>query len=259
MKVVILCGGYGTRLKEQTEYMPKPLIEIGGMPILWHIMKIYSHYGFKEFILCLGYKGDMIKDFFLNFEEMSNDFTLNLRSKEKRIYHHENDNLEDWKIHFVDTGLDTQTGARIARIKHLIGDDEDFFLTYGDGVAKIDINELYRYHKKNNKILTLTAVNPQSPYGIIEIENNIVKSFKEKPSLQGKVSGGFFVCNKKLFGYLSADENCIFEEEPMKNLTKNGQIAAFELDDFWFAIDTQKHVNQLNKFWETNPEWKFWK
>lgn len=258
MKTVILCGGYGRRLKEETEYRPKPLIKIGGMPILWHIMKIYSHYGFKEFILCLGYKGDMIKSFFLNFEELSNDFTLDLRSKEKKISHHENCCLEDWKIHFVDTGLDTQTGGRVARIKHLIGDDENFFLTYGDGVARININELYKYHKRINKILTLTAVTPQSPYGIIEIEEGVVKTFKEKPSLQGKISGGFFVCNRKIFDYLSTDENCIFEEEPMRNITKDNQLGAFELNDFWFGVDTAKHVDQLNKFWETNPRWKIW-
>ena len=209
MKVVILCGGKGTRLREETEFKPKPLVKIGDMPILWHIMKMYSHYGFKEFILCLGYKGEMIKEFFLNFEQLANDFTLKLRSKESKILHHSGAKLEDWTIHFVDTGLNTQTGGRIARVQHLLKDDEDFFLTYGDGVSDININELYEYHKKSGKILTLTAVPFRSVYGIVESKNGSVISFKEKPPLDGRMNSGFFVCNKKIFDYLSKDESCI--------------------------------------------------
>jgi len=233
MKVVILCGGMGTRLKEETEFKPKPLVEVGNMPILWHIMKTYAHYGFKEFILCLGYKGNKIKEYFLNFEELANDFTLNLRSKESRIMHHQSEKLEDWTIHFVDTGLKTQTGGRIARIKDLIGKDEDFFLTYGDGVSNINIKEIYKFHKKKGKTLTLTAVSPSSSFGIIEIKDNLITSFKEKPKLKGRINGGFFVCNKKIFDYINKDESCVFEEEPLKKMTKDKEIAAFEFDGFW--------------------------
>lgn len=259
MKVVILCGGKGTRLHEETEFKPKPLVRIGGMPILWHIMKLYSTYGHKDFVLCLGYKGEMIKDYFLNFEEMANDFTLNLRSKENRIVHHEDKNLDDWKITFVDTGLETQTGGRIKRIERHIGDDEDFLLTYGDGLSNVDLNELYRFHKAKGCILTMTGVHPMSPYGLIEYQDGIASSFKEKPRLEDIVSGGFFVCQRKLFSFLSPDENCIFEEEPMRNLADRGQLAVFEHNGFWYAMDTQKHVNELNAIWNAGKApWKIW-
>jgi len=259
MKVVILCGGKGTRLNEETEFKPKPLVQIGSMPILWHIMKIYSSYGFKEFVLALGYKGHMIKEYFLNYEELSNDFTLNLRSRHSRIEHHDHSKLEDWTITFVDTGLETQTGGRIARIRKFLGDDEEFFLTYGDGLSNVNIDELYKFHKKNNKILTLTGVNPSSHFGVITHENGVVTSFKEKPKLEGVVSGGFFVCNKKIFEHIRTDENCIFEEEPMRNLAKHGQIAIYEHNDFWYAMDTQKQMIELNKIWESRKvPWKVW-
>jgi len=259
MKVVILCGGKGTRLAEETEFKPKPLVQIGGMPILWHIMKIYSAYGFKEFVLALGYKGQMIKEYFLNYEELSNNFTLNLRSKAARIEHHDKANLEDWNITFVDTGLETQTGGRIARIKEFLGDDEEFLLTYGDGLSNVNINDLYSYHKRKGKILTLTGIQPPSPFGIITSEDGIVTSFKEKPKLEGFINGGFFVCNKSIFNYLSEDINCIFEEAPIKNLTKDREVAVYEHKDFWYAMDTQKQVNELNKIWNTgNIPWKIW-
>ena len=258
MKAVILCGGYGTRLKDETEYRPKPLVEIGGMPILWHIMKIYSSYGVKEFILCLGYKGNMIKEYFLNFEELANNFTLHLRSKKSKIIHHNKSILEDWIIHFVDTGLDTQTGGRIAKVKFLLENDDTFFLTYGDGVSNINITNLHNFHLKKKKILTLTAVQPQSPFGIIDIDNNVVTSFNEKPKLEGRINGGFFVCNKKLFDYVAPDKDCIFEIEPLEKLTKDKQIAAYVFDGFWYAMDNQKHVDELNRMWNTNPLWKVW-
>jgi glucose-1-phosphate cytidylyltransferase len=259
MKVVILCGGKGTRLHEETEFKPKPLVQIGGMPILWHIMKIYSSYGFRDFILCLGYKGSMIKDFFLHYEELTNDFTLNLRSLDSRIHYHNTEKLEDWNITFVDTGLETQTGGRIARIKDLIKDDDDFFLTYGDGLSNVDINALLNYHYEKNRVLTLTGVHPPSPFGIITVKDGIVTSFKEKPKLEGFVNGGFFVCSKRMFDYISTDVNCIFEEKPMKRLTKEGQLAVYEHTDFWQAMDTQKHVNELNKIWDSGKApWKIW-
>lgn len=259
MKVIILCGGKGERLREETEFKPKPLIEIGGMPILWHIMKTYSHYGYKDFILLLGYKGYMIKEFFLNFEYMVNDFTLNLRSKENKVTYHRKENLEDWNITFVDTGENANTGARVARAEHLI-DEDNFFLTYGDGVSDIDIKKLYAFHTKKNKILTITGIHPASSFGIIEVENEIAKSFKEKPTLDGVINGGFFVCNKKIFNFLSKDGSCIFEEEPLRRLAKEKNIAVFEHKGFWAAMDTYKQVKVMNGIWESSsPPWKVWK
>lgn len=256
MKVVILCGGIGTRMREETEFKPKPLVPIGRMPVLWHIMKIYSHYGFKDFVLCLGYKGEMIREFFLNFEEMTNDFTLNLRSKKEKVTHHDKHHLEDWNITFVDTGPETNTGGRVKRIEHLIDGDE-FFLTYGDGLSNVNISELLKYHHSKKKTGTLTAINPTSPFGIIEVKNGIAKSFKEKPRLEGLINGGFFVFNKKIFDYL--EENSILEEEPLRRLTSEGKLAVYEHGDFWQCMDTFKDVERLNKMWrEGETPWKVW-
>lgn len=258
MKVVILCGGKGERLREETEFKPKPLIEIGEMPILWHIMKIYSHYGFRDFILLLGYKGHMIKDFFRNFEFRSNDCTLSLRDDARRVSYLKKENLEDWNITFVDTGLETSTGGRIARIRDFIP-DEDFFLTYGDGLSNVNIADLYEYHKKKKKVLTLTGVNPASPFGIIEVEDGLAKSFKEKPRLDGVINGGFFVCGKAVFKYLSPERECVFEEEPMKKLARERELAVYMHSGFWTAMDTYKQVKVLNEMWiSQKAEWKIW-
>lgn len=256
MKVVILCGGMGTRMREETEFKPKPLVPIGRMPVLWHIMKIYSHYGFKDFILCLGYKGEMIKEYFLNFEEMTNDFTLNLRSKKEKVTHHNKERLEDWNITFVDTGFETNTGGRVKGIEHLVDGDE-FFLTYGDGLSNVNISRLLDYHRSKKKVGTLTAINPTSPFGIIEVANGIAKSFKEKPRLEGLINGGFFVFNKKIFDYLEG--NSILEEEPLKRLTAEKGLAVYEHNDFWQCMDTFKDVERLNKMWrEGDTPWKVW-
>lgn len=256
MKVVILCGGMGTRMREETEFKPKPLVPIGRMPVLWHIMKIYSHYGFRDFILCLGYKGEMIKEYFLNFEEMTNDFTLNLRSKKEKVTHHNKERLEDWNITFVDTGFETNTGGRVKGIEHLVDGDE-FFLTYGDGLSNVNISKLLDYHRSKKKVGTLTAINPTSPFGIIEVANGIAKSFKEKPRLEGLINGGFFVFNKKIFDYL--EENSILEEEPLKRLTAEKGLAVYEHNDFWQCMDTFKDVERLNKMWrEGDTPWKVW-
>ena len=195
MKVVILCGGKGTRLKEETEFRPKPLVRIGEMPIIWHIMKIYSYYGYKDFIVCLGYKGEMIREYFLNFEEMTNDFTLFLGTgkRSKKILHHHKRKPENWRITFVDTGQEAQTGTRVYRIRKFIQKGEDFFLTYGDGVADIDIKALYAHHKKMNKVLTVSGVHSLSVFGLIEHSKGLVKTFREKPKLEDVISGGFFV------------------------------------------------------------------
>jgi glucose-1-phosphate cytidylyltransferase len=259
MKVVILCGGKGERLREETEFKPKPLIEIGSMPILWHIMKIYSHYGYIDFILLLGYKGHLIKEFFLNFEYMINDFTLNLRASRDKVKFHKNEGLEDWNITFVDTGENTNTGGRIARIKHLIKED-NFFLTYGDGLSDINIKELYNFHVEKKKILTITGINPTSNFGIIEVNRGLATSFKEKPKMDGVINGGFFVCNKKIFNFLSDSKNCVFEEEPMRELAKKNHVAVYHHQDFWAAMDTYKQARILNDVWNSdNVPWKIWK
>lgn len=257
MKTVILCGGKGRRLNIETEFKPKPLIEIGGKPILWHIMKIYSHQGFKNFILCLGYKGNMIKEYFLNLEEMSNDFLMNLTNKEKVVLS-DNDRLEG-NIHFIDTGLEVLTGTRVARIKKYVEEDEDFFLTYGDGVADIDLHRLYEYHKKMGRIGTLTAVNPVYWYGLVEVEKGEVKKFDEKPGMKDLINGGFMVFNKKIFEYLSDEQNCALEQEPLRKLAQEGQLVAYEHKGFWKSMDNQKDVDEMNLIYEQGAPWEIWK
>lgn len=245
------------RLREETEYRPKPLVTIGGMPILWHVMKTYAHYGVKEFVLALGYRGEMIRDYFLNFEEMKNDFTLDLRNRSARIIHH-NAELEDWKITFVDTGQSAQTGARIARLKPYVG-DEPFFLTYGDGVADIDLAASLEAHRRTGKVVTLTAVHPESVFGIVEHENGNVRSFKEKPRGDTAINGGFFVCEPTVFQYLSEEDDCIFEQTPLRTLAEEGRLGAYEHPGFWFCMDTYKHFEDLNKRWSSGDRpWAMW-
>jgi len=259
MKVVILCGGKGERLREETEFKPKPLIEVGGMPILWHIMKIYSSFGHKDFVLLLGYKGSMIKKFFLDFEYMTHDFTLNLRKKEEKIIFHKQENLEDWNITFLDTGLETSTGGRVSRAREFVKDD-DFFLTYGDGLADIDIKGLMDYHKKQDRIFTMTGINPASPFGIIEVDNGIARSFKEKPKLDGLINGGFFVCRRDVFKYVTDDVGCVLEEAPMRQLAREEQLAVYSHNKFWAAMDTYKQAQHLNNLWLSGKApWKIWK
>ena len=255
-KVVILCGGKGTRLREHTEFIPKALVKVGDMPVIWHVMKTYSHYGYKDFVLCLGYKGDMIKEYFLNLEFMENDFTLSLKSKAEKIIAHE-PKLEEWNITFADTGLETPTGGRAKKIEKYIK-DETFFLTYCDGLSNVDINKLYKFHKQKGKIATLTAVHPTSRFGIIGINNGIAISFKEKPYMEGVINGGFFVFNRKVFDYL--DNNSVLEEEPLRKLTKEGQLAVYEHKNFWGCMDTFKDVEMFNSMWDKNNRpWVIWK
>ena len=248
-------------MKEETEFRPKPLVEIGEMPILWHIMKIYSHFGFKDFILCLGHKGNMIKDYFLNFEEWSNDFTLQLRAKgEEKVIHYKPENLENWNITFADTGINSMTGARVARIKNYLEGEEDFFLTYGDGLANIDLNKLYNFHKENGKIITVAGINPPTFFSSLKIEGNQVKAFSEKIPLKTVVSGGFFVCNKKIFNYLSDNESCVLEEEPLAQAAQDGQMSVYFHPDFWYTMNTAKEAEELNKMWQTGKTpWAIWK
>lgn len=257
MKVVILCGGFGTRLKEETELRPKPMIEIGGMPILWHIMKIYAHYGFKEFILCLGYMGAAIKEYFYNYEILSNDFTIELGTKDMEIYH--NHSEKGWKITLVDTGLNVMTGARVKRIERFI-DDDTFMLTYGDGVTDLDINELLRYHKNHGKVGTVTGVFPPSRYGELIIHKDQVISFNEKQKRQNNsINGGYFVFNKKFFDYLKDDDGCILEREPLEKLALNGELKVFSHEGFWQCMDTARDYKYLEELWKKeSPPWKVW-
>jgi glucose-1-phosphate cytidylyltransferase len=255
-KVVILCGGKGTRMQEETEFKPKPLVEVGGRPILWHIMKIYSHYGFNDFVLCLGYRGYMIKDFFLKYNDYSNDFRLNLKSEQIKIY----DSItEDWNITFADTGLKSQTGSRIKRIEKYI-DEDNFFMTYGDGVSDINIKKLLEFHNGHKKIGTVTAVRPLARFGMLKLDGNNIKDFtKENLMHDGRIDGGFCVFKKDFFDYLDKDESCVLEKEPLQKIAKEDQFMAYKHDGFWQCMDTRRHVDILNGLWETDPKWKVWK
>jgi glucose-1-phosphate cytidylyltransferase len=259
VKVVILCGGRGTRLREETEVRPKPLVEIGSRPILWHIMKIYSHYGFKNFVLCLGYKGDLIKDYFLNYEAMNNDFTINLGNRSNVIFH--NSHLEkDWNVTLVNTGAHTQTGARIKKIEEYI-EGETFMVTYGDGVGDINIKDLLEFHRKNKSIGTLTGVHPSSRFGELLVKGKNIVEFNEKPLVsQGFINGGFFVFNKNIFRYLNDDENCSLEHEPLSRLSSDGGLSVYKHNGFWQCMDTQRELDILNDFWKQGKApWKIWK
>lgn len=254
MKAVILCGGKGTRMREETEYRPKPLVPIGGKPILWHIMKIYSQYGINDFILCTGYKGDMIKQYFMEMYWRNNDFTLKINNDEKIEYHTKE--KENWKITIVDTGLETLTGGRLKKISQYI-DEEDFLMTYGDGLSNVNIYRLIEHHKAKGTVATITGVYPMSPFGLINVKDGIVKSFKEKPKLNDMINGGYMVLNRKVFDYIL--EDCMFEEEPLKALAKNNQLSVYEHKDFWTAIDTFKDIEKVNKMWDCgDTPWKIW-
>lgn len=258
MKVVILCGGLGTRLREETEFIPKPLVEIGGKPILWHIMKIYAHYGFREFILCLGYKGEMIKDYFLNYEAMNNDFTIKLGNPSS-IDFHSNHAEDGWKITLADTGENSMTGSRIKQIEKYI-DEEEFMATYGDGLANVDIARLLELHRKQKKIATLTGVHPLSRFGEVVEDHGIVKEFIEKPQLsEGYINGGFFVFEKKFFSYLSANNDCVLEKEPIERLTSQRELSVYPHDGFWQCMDTYRDYRYLQEMWEKGDvPWKVW-
>jgi glucose-1-phosphate cytidylyltransferase len=255
MKVVILAGGIGSRISEESVVRPKPLIEIGGMPIIWHIMKIYSSYGFKDFIICCGYKGYLIKEFFSNYFLHSSDLTIDLEN-DKIVYHQKK--KESWKITLVDTGENTSTGGRIKKIKKFIT-EENFCLTYGDGVSAVNIKKLVNFHIKNKKKATLIAVKPQGRFGSLKLEGNKVEQFLEKPLGDGGwVNGGFFVLNKDIFNYIRS-EKTIWEREPMERLTKNKQLISYKFNGFWYAMDTLKDKNYLENLWSSGKApWKIW-
>jgi glucose-1-phosphate cytidylyltransferase len=258
MKVVILAGGLGTRLSEETELKPKPMVEIGGRPILWHIMKIYSAYGYNEFIICCGYKGYMIKEYFANYFLYQADITVDLCKNDIEIHHSK---AEPWKITLVDTGLNTMTGGRIKRIEDYVG-KETFMLTYGDGVSNIDIKALVDFHRKNDKLTTVTAVQPSAGrFGALDLKDNyIVQKFTEKPVSDGVwINGGFFVLEPGVFDYITEGDNTFWERGPLENLAKDNQIVAFKHSGFWRPIDTLRDKMELENMWNTGKaEWKIW-
>lgn len=258
MKVVILCGGIGYRLKEETEFKPKPMVSIGNKPILWHIMKIYSHFGYNEFIIALGYKGEYIKEYFLNQKYFNDNFTLDIKSGKIKLHKNNGDNKDNFKVTLVDTGLDTLPGERILKIKDFIPEgDEDFMVTYGDGVSDVNITDLVKYHKKQNLTGTVTGVHPRSKYGLLTInKTGIVQSFSEKPVLTEWINGGFMIFKKEFFTYLREGE---FEHEAIKRLIDNKQLSVHTHNGFWHSMDTYPDVDNLNKLWNENPMWKVWK
>jgi len=260
MKVIILCGGQGTRLREETEFKPKPMVYVGNKPILWHIMKMYSFYGFNEFILALGYKGDYIKTFFLNQKALTSDFTLNTKDFECE-YHMENrEEVDDFKITFVDTGLETLPGERILKCKKYIPkEDESFMVTYGDGVSDINIKKILKFHETQNTIGTITGIHPQSKFGVVVVDKKTdkIKRFSEKPVLNDWVNGGYMVFDKKVFNYLKPGET---EHPALQRLAKEKQLSLYKHDGFWACMDTMKEVNDLNNMWsQPVPPWKIWK
>ncbi len=257
MKVVILAGGYGTRLSEETELKPKPMVEIGGKPILWHIMKIYSYYGFNDFVILLGYKGYYIKEYFANYFLHQSDVTFDIATGAMEVH---NNSSEPWKVTLLDTGLKTSTAGRIKKAQSFIGSN-DFFLTYGDGVSNVNIKELLSFHKKSNKLLTMTSVQPESRFGILQTDGNQnVITFSEKSkNEEGWINGGFFVAKPELFNYLENCEDIMFEKEPMENLVRDKQIVSYKHYDFWKCMDTLRDKKQL-EFLISNSkaQWMVW-
>src|ERR1700761_7762132 len=257
MKVVLLAGGLGTRLSEETALRPKPMVEIGGMPILWHIMKMYSNYGFNDFIVCLGYKGYIIKEYFANYFLHKSDVMIDLSDNSIKTL---DSQAEPWKITLVDTGKDSMTGGRIKRIQPYIN-NETFMLTYGDGVGSIDIKTLAAYHKKHGKLCTVTAVQPSGRFGALNIaDDHTVHSFKEKPKGDGIwINGGFFVCEPEVFNYINDGDSTIWEQGPMEKIANDGEMNAYKHTGFWRPMDTLNDKNDLNEMWDTgSAPWKTW-
>jgi glucose-1-phosphate cytidylyltransferase len=254
MKTVILAGGYGTRISEETHLKPKPMIEIGGKPIIWHIMKLYSKYNLNDFVICLGYKGYLIKEYFANYFLHMSDVTIDIKNNKLEIHQI---NSEPWKITLIDTGDDTMTGGRVKRIKKYI--DGTFCLTYGDGLSDIDIFKLLEFHKKTGLLATITAVQPPGRYGALQLNGNNVSKFQEKPPGDSNmINGGFFVLEPGIFDYIK-DDSTIFEREPLENLTKDNQLAAYRHNGFWQPMDTLRDKNTLEELWSSkNAPWKVW-
>ncbi len=256
MKVLILAGGYGTRISEESDVKPKPMIEIGGKPILWHIMKHYSHYGFSEFVILLGYKSYVIKEYFANYYLHNSDVTIDTSKREMEIH---NNYSENWKITLLETGLDTMTGGRVKKAKDYIG-NESFFLTYGDGVSDLNLDEELKFHRSHGKKVTMTAIQPDGKFGALSIEsNNKISNFLEKPKGDGAwINGGFFICEPSVMDYLTNDQT-IFERDPLEKLAKEGELYSFKHSGFWRCMDTLRDKTQLNEMWNSDKaKWKVW-
>lgn len=256
MKVVILAGGLGTRLSEETVLRPKPMVEIGGKPILWHIMKTYSHYGFNDFVVCLGFKGYVIKEYFSNYFLHMSDVTFDMRSNSMEVHQQY---AEPWKVTLVETGTESMTGGRVKKIQPYIG-NEPFMLTYGDGVSNVNIGELVKYHKNHGRLATVTSTQPSGRFGSLDLSHdNKVKGFQEKPKGDGSwINAGFFVMNPEVFGYIQGDET-ILEREPMETLAKEGELVAFKHHDFWQPMDTLRDKMHLEELWNSgSAPWKIW-
>ena len=258
MKTVILCGGRGMRLGDHGTSVPKALIEIGGQPILWHLLKLYSHYGLNEFILCLGYLGDAIKRYFLEHHWLATDFTLEMsRAGDYQLRQHERRG-EDWRITFVETGLDTNTGGRLKRVEDHLAGEEEFCVTYGDGLSNIDLRALLEFHRSHGRLGTLTAVHPRSNFGILRLDDeSAITDFQEKPEIRDWINGGFFVFNRRVFDYLEA--NSVLEREPLERLARERQLIAYRHTGFWKCMDTYKDNLEFNELWdEGKAAWKLW-
>lgn len=258
MKTVILCGGRGTRLGEHGVSVPKALIEIGGRPILWHLLKLYARHDLNDFTLCLGYLGDSIKRYFLEHRWLGSDFTLEMnRTGDYELHQHERRD-EDWKITFVETGLETNTGGRLHRVEKYLAGEEDFCLTYGDGLSNVDLHALIAFHRAHGKLATLTAVNPRSNFGVMEMdEDGAITRFQEKPVIREWVNGGFFVFNRRIFDYLTPE--CILEREPLEQLARERQLIAYRHQGFWKCMDTYKDNLEFNQLWDAGEAaWKVW-
>lgn len=258
MKIVILCGGYGTRIRDVADNIPKPMIPIGRFPILWHIMKYYASFGHRDFVLCLGYKSSVIKDFFLNYEAHTKDFTIELGRKDTLTFHNDHEE-SDWRVTLADTGLVAMTGARIKRIKKYV-DDDDFMLTYGDGVGDIDLSKLQVFHRGHGRALTVTGVRPPGRFGELVHAEGVITEFNEKPQATGgRISGGFFVATPRVFDYLNDDEGLVFEQQPMRSLVGDQQLMVFEHDGFWQPMDTSREYLLLNSLYEKGEApWVRW-
>jgi len=257
MKALILAGGFGTRLSEETDLRPKPMVEIGGRPILWHIMKIYSAHGINDFVILLGYKGYYIKEYFANYFLHQSDVTIDLQNNKMEVL---NNSSEPWRVTLLDTGLNTMTGGRIKRAQRVVG-DEPFLLTYGDGVGDIDIQKTLAFHKKHGKAMTMTSAQPDGRFGALEIaDDGRVKAFQEKPKGDGSwINAGYFVCEPKVFDYITEGDETVFEQAPLRNLAEDGEIFTYKHEGFWMPMDTLRDKNTLNKMWnEGKAKWKVW-
>jgi glucose-1-phosphate cytidylyltransferase len=255
MKAIILAGGLGTRISEESHLKPKPMIEIGGKPILWHIMKIYSHHGINEFVICLGYRGYVIKEYFANYFLHMSNVTFDMAENHMEVHQH---NAEPWRVTLVDTGQDSMTGGRLKRVREYVG-DETFCFTYGDGVADVDISETIRFHRAHGKAATVTAIQPPGRYGALNMEHDAVLNFQEKPVGDGAwINGGFFVLEPSVFGRIEGDHTS-WEMQPLQGLARDRQLMSYRHAGFWQAMDTLRDKTQLEELWSSNPPWKVWK